>query len=199
MPAHRGLGTHTYAFGRPRGVLRAGSLLTVHKGRDDVTTRWRIWRAALLGSTLVGAAAFGVALVPAAEAEGAAELLDPAYVAASICAPIPARRTELYKPGYQLAAAQAAFATAAATRAPILYDELGTLSYAVTTRAPEAQRYFDQGLRLAFAFNHAEARRAFRQAQAIDPTCAMCYWGEPFALGPNINVPMMPEATAPAC
>ena len=53
-----------------------------------------------------------------------------------------------------------------------------------------AQRYFDQGLRLTYAFNHAEALRAFREAQRLDPDCAMCYWGEAFVLGPNINAPM---------
>ena len=90
-----------------------------------MTTRWRIWRAALLCSTLAGAAAFGATPVPAAEAPGAAQLLDPAYLVANICAPIPARRTELYKPGYQLAAAQAgSTAAAAAERGPVLYDNL---------------------------------------------------------------------------
>jgi tetratricopeptide (TPR) repeat protein len=163
-----------------------------------VTTRWRIRRAALLGSTLAGAATFGATTAQAAEARSAAQLLDPAYMAANICTPIPARRTELYKPGYQLTAAQAGSTAAAATEAPVLYEELGTLSYTVTTRAPGAQRYFDQGLRLAFAFNHAEARRAFRAAQKADPTCAMCYWGEAYVLGPNINYPMMPDAVAPA-
>lgn len=53
-------------------------------------------------------------------------------------------------------------------------------------------------MKLAFAFNHAEALRAFKQAQATDPTCAMCYWGEAYVLGPNINWPMVPEAVAPA-
>src|SRR5690349_20804183 len=62
----------------------------------------------------------------------------------------------------------------------------------------EAQRFFDQGLRLAYGFNHAEARRAFRQAQRLDATCAMCFWGESWVLGPNINVPMDTAANAPA-
>jgi tetratricopeptide (TPR) repeat protein len=53
-------------------------------------------------------------------------------------------------------------------------------------------------LRLAYAFNHEEAARAFRMAQKIDPGCAMCYWGEALVLGPNINMPMDPEAIAPA-
>jgi tetratricopeptide (TPR) repeat protein len=79
-----------------------------------------------------------------------------------------------------------------------LWTNLGTISYPVTTASPEAQRYFDQGLRLAFGFNHAEARRAFRKAQQIDPTCAMCYWGEALVLGPNINAPMEASAAAPA-
>jgi hypothetical protein len=59
-----------------------------------------------------------------------------------------------------------------------------------------AQRYFDQGLRLTYAFNHTEARRAFRQAQRLDPRCALCYWGEALVLGPNINAPMDPTAVA---
>ncbi|ANQ85788.1 hypothetical protein dqs_2759 [Azoarcus olearius] len=79
-----------------------------------------------------------------------------------------------------------------------LYKDLGTLSFKVSTVEPRAQAYFDQGLRLAFAFNHAEAIRAFRAAQQIDPHCAMCYWGEALALGPNINAPMPPEANPPA-
>ena len=70
-----------------------------------------------------------------------------------------------------------------------LYDNLGTLHHAVTA-TPEAQRYFDQGLRLTYAFNHEEAIRAFNEAERIDPKCAMCAWGEAMALGPNINAPM---------
>lgn len=127
------------------------------------------------------------------------KLLDPAYVAQGICKPIPARRTELYKPGFQLAQAAATRTADRITDAgPQLFENLGSLSYPVTTTSELAQRYFDQGLRLAFAFNHAEAARAFKAAQAADPACAMCYWGEAYALGPNINYPMMPEAVAPA-
>ena len=79
-----------------------------------------------------------------------------------------------------------------------LYDNLGTLSFKVGTRNAKAQAYFDQGLRLAFAFNHAEAQRAFQAAQKADPKLAMAWWGEAIVLGPNINAPMMPEAAAPA-
>ena len=81
---------------------------------------------------------------------------------------------------------------------PPLFTDLGDLHVPITTRSPEAQAYFDQGMRLAFAFNHAEARRAFVAAQGFDPDCAMCFWGEALVLGPNINAPMFPEAVAPA-
>jgi len=81
---------------------------------------------------------------------------------------------------------------------PPLWDGLGSISYKVTTSQGEAQRFFDQGLRLGYAFNHDEARRAFRKAQRLDPDCAMCYWGEALVLGPNINLPMQEDAVAPA-
>lgn len=79
-----------------------------------------------------------------------------------------------------------------------LYTNLGDLSYPITTASELAQRYFDQGLRLTYAFNHAEALRAFREAQRHDPNCALCYWGEAFVLGPNINAPMDAAASNPA-
>jgi tetratricopeptide (TPR) repeat protein len=78
--------------------------------------------------------------------------------------------------------------------APPLWDGLGDLHYPITTASPQAQRYFDQGLRLTYAFNHAEARRAFHQAQQLDAACALCYWGEALVLGPNINAPMTADA-----
>ncbi len=89
-------------------------------------------------------------------------------------------------------------APARAADRPPLWRDLGTLSYPVSTRNAAAQRYFDQGLRLSYAFNHAEAIRAFQEAQRLDPNCAMCWWGEALALGPNINAPMAPEANAQA-
>jgi tetratricopeptide (TPR) repeat protein len=81
---------------------------------------------------------------------------------------------------------------------PPLWNGLGTLGYPVSTKSEEAQSYFNQGLRLANNFNHAEARRAFRKAQRLDPDCALCFLFEAMVLGPNINVPMAPEANTPA-
>jgi len=79
-----------------------------------------------------------------------------------------------------------------------LYRNLGALAFNAGTRVAQAQAYFNQGVRLAFAFNHAEAQRAFQAAQRLDPECAMCFWGEALVLGPNINAPMVPEANPPA-
>jgi tetratricopeptide (TPR) repeat protein len=81
---------------------------------------------------------------------------------------------------------------------PWLWDNLGKLTYPISTTNLDAQRFFDQGLRLSYAFNHNEALRAFRKAQKLDPECAMCYWGEAYVLGPNINAPMDEAAVAPA-
>lgn len=82
--------------------------------------------------------------------------------------------------------------------APPLMAGLGETHMQITTTNPRAQAYFDQGLRMLHGFNHAEAARAFREAQRLDPDCAMCFWGEAFALGPNINAPMNPADNAPA-
>lgn len=77
-----------------------------------------------------------------------------------------------------------------------LFDNLGSYARKITTPSPEAQAYFDQGLRLIYAFNHDEAARAFARAIQADAGCAMCYWGAGEALGPNYNMPAMAERWA---
>jgi tetratricopeptide (TPR) repeat protein len=69
-----------------------------------------------------------------------------------------------------------------------LFEGMGTHTHPITVNNTGAQKYFDQGLVLAMAFNHAESIRSFRAAQRLDDNCAMCFWGEALALGPNINV-----------
>jgi tetratricopeptide (TPR) repeat protein len=71
-----------------------------------------------------------------------------------------------------------------------LYNDLGSHRRTVTTRVPLAQQYFDQGLRLVYGFNHAEAIRSFTRATELDPTCAMCWWGIAYAYGPHVNAGM---------
>jgi hypothetical protein len=77
-----------------------------------------------------------------------------------------------------------------------LYDGLGKVHFPITTSSPEAQRYFDQGMGFAYGFNHAAAIASFREAQRLDPNCAMCFWGESLAYGPNINAPLTPDANS---
>jgi hypothetical protein len=105
-----------------------------------------------------------------------------------------ASRTEVPPAEMQAAMPAPAFADSD----PPLWDGLGSLTYKITTSHPQAQVYFDQGLRLTYAFNHGEAQRSFRKAQKLDPACAMCFWGEALVLGPNINLPMQEDAMVPA-
>lgn len=79
-----------------------------------------------------------------------------------------------------------------------LHEGLGRHHFRISTDIPMAQRYFDQGMILMYGFNHAEAARSFQYAQNLDPTCAMCFWGEALVLGPNINAPMNDSAVPQA-
>ena len=77
-----------------------------------------------------------------------------------------------------------------------LFDDLGTHHRAITTRVPAAQQYFDQGLRLLWAFNHDESTRSFAKAAELDPQCAICDWGVALTVGPNYNLPFIVESRA---
>jgi len=79
-----------------------------------------------------------------------------------------------------------------------LYDNLGSHHKPISTSRPLAQQYFDQGLRLVYAFNHEEAVRSFTRGTELDQRCTMCYWGIALALGPNINAEMGHEASVQA-
>lgn len=88
--------------------------------------------------------------------------------------------------------------TGESASAPPLFNDFGDLHRDIGTPVPAAQRYFDQGLRMAYGFNHAAAGRAFAEAARLDPRCAMCMWGQALVLGPNINLPMDPILAAQA-
>jgi tetratricopeptide (TPR) repeat protein len=162
------------------------------------------WKPFVTGCAVIAAISV-VAFASARDPVGAE--FDPVLDNGGVCIPVDRSRSALR---VYLAAAQrkteigpfdrqvvdAPEAGAADELAPQL-EGLGARSYRITTSNRLAQRYFDQGLALAYAFNHAAARRAFRSAQALDPQCAMCFWGEALVLGPNINLPMSP-ADAPA-
>lgn len=89
-----------------------------------------------------------------------------------------------------------ACAGSAQTTAPkpvFLMPRLSSLHHPVSTSKVEAQQFFDQGLRLVYAFNHDEAARSFRRAAELDPHLAMAWWGVALAVGPNYNLPVDPE------
>ena len=71
-----------------------------------------------------------------------------------------------------------------------LFDNLGTMDFPVSTTSELAQKYINQGIILAYGFNHEEAFRSFEEAARLDSNCAMAYWGMAYVLGPNINLPM---------
>jgi tetratricopeptide (TPR) repeat protein len=79
------------------------------------------------------------------------------------------------------------------TPAPALVTNLGTYHRPISSKSKKAQAYFDQGLRLLYAFNHEESQAAFEEAARVDPSCAICFWGAALTLGPNINLPAIPE------
>jgi tetratricopeptide (TPR) repeat protein len=79
-----------------------------------------------------------------------------------------------------------------------LLDGLGDYHFTVTSKHPEVQRWFDQGLMLTYGFNHDAAERSFLKATELDPDCAMCWWGASLVLGPHVNAAMDPQDNADA-
>ena len=78
------------------------------------------------------------------------------------------------------------------------FDNLGPWHRTISTASPQAQRYFDQGMRLLWGFNLEESQRSFEAAVALDSTCASCWWGLAMSLGPHINLGGIPQRTVPA-
>ena len=136
-------------------------------------------------------------LPPTQEAD-ITQLLDPRQMKLTLCGREGEEHGLFFRPAFAMSLAPKAHAAEAAQGEQPLWDNLGRHGYTVTTANPMAQAYFDQGLRLVYGFNHGEAIKSFKMAQKLDPQCAMCSMMEAFALGPNINAPMDPEAVAPA-
>ena len=110
---------------------------------------------------------------------------DPALLADARCLSAPDTRNGLAR---FLGAAQA-YAQTSPDGARLAAGEAGyVVRYPVSTADPKAQDLFDAGLSLVVSFNHEAGIAAFRAAQTADPDCAMCYWGEAFAWGSNINL-----------
>ena len=77
-----------------------------------------------------------------------------------------------------------------------LFEQLGSFHRKTTTSSEQAQAYFDQGMRLLWAFNHDESTRSFAKAAELDRSCALCWWGLALTVGPNYNVPFMAQVRA---
>ena len=107
------------------------------------------------------------------------KLLAYALVLIALCGPIHAQQHTMHNPP--------------PAKKAVLMTGLGDLHHPVSTTNAEAQKFFDQGLRLIFAFNHEEASRSFQRAAELDPKLAMAYWGMAEAIGPNYNDPADPE------
>jgi tetratricopeptide (TPR) repeat protein len=107
---------------------------------------------------------------------------------------IPAARAQTPPPEHKHYEKPAGYDTPAAPGKPVAprLQNLGVHTFKVTTKSRRAQLFVNQGVNLAYGFNHAEAGRAFAEAARLDPECAMAYWGQAFVLGPNINAAMEP-------
>lgn len=119
-----------------------------------------------------------------------------AFTAASLCLAGPAAVADATTASAMLALINSPQICGPADDAPIsgasvadmvMVDGFGTGGFPVDTTNPEAQAWFDYGVKQRWAFQHSESVRAFRKARLLDPTCGMCAWGEAWALGPNLN------------
>jgi len=179
--------TKRFSLGRPGGAASPSDALP-----------GRAFRAIAIGGAAAIAAALGLGWVGLAPSRPVSELGPQDFLALNRAACGPPTRGALRR---GLIAGAGAYAqpmrTAGAKSMPLMAG-LGDESFPIRTQNAMAQAYFDQGLRLLYGFNHGSALASFKAAQAADPQCAMCYWGEAVALGPNINAPMAAEAYAPA-
>ena len=77
-----------------------------------------------------------------------------------------------------------------------LYEGIGAFHRQISSHSADAQRFFDQGMRFLWVFNHDESTRSFARAFELDPSCAMCAWGVALTIGPNYNLPELVESRA---
>ncbi|QIG55090.1 hypothetical protein G6N82_13885 [Altererythrobacter sp. BO-6] len=147
--------------------------------------------AALLTTTGIGGVAMQDGAVQAEKASLAA--LDPTLAGRKACRGIDARAVTLDQRLRLAAAMPVALAAQPGAGSFPLYPAIPESDIGVTGISGEARAYFNQGVALLYGFNHAAAVRSFRKARAYAPECAMCWWGEAYANGLNINAGMSEE------
>lgn len=162
-----------------------------------MTGKLKLMAGAAAGALIFAGVGVGVSTIENGETE-AAPFIHPLALARALCGNGDDAMAQRRRFFVRAATAYADLKAPEIKPSNELNPTLGEISYAVTTNNPEAQAWFNQGLSYTYNFNHGEAINAFRRAQEADPDCAMCYWGEAFAYGPNINAPMPDEAVAPA-
>ena len=138
----------------------------------------------------------GVSEAPSDRAGAGA--FNPSDVRRTLCGPIGSERSVYFRPEVARLLSSAVQASDAVDENVPLLEGLDHRDFPISSDSAEARAYFQQGFALLYGFNHWEAIRAFKQAQKFDPSCAICFWGEAIALGPNINAPMSAEANAKA-
>ncbi|MEO0881679.1 MAG: hypothetical protein AAFY34_03000 [Pseudomonadota bacterium] len=151
----------------------------------------------MVGAAMIIASGVGTLGISTGAGDDHPPFVDPFIMNQAICAPVDgraSRKATFMRLGYAMAQS----ADGVADVEDLQADTIANVAYRVSTSSEEAQDWFNRGLAYTFGFNHAAAIEAFKRAQAADPNCAMCYWGEAFAWGPNINAPMVEEAYAPA-
>lgn len=119
---------------------------------------------------------------------------NPSSYTQLLCGPSGIKRASFFKSSVgSLLVRRASAADADDGNVPLL-EGLDIRDFPISSSNTQAKAYFRQGFSMLYGFNHFEAIRAFKVAQAADPDCAICYWGEAIALGPNINAPMTDDA-----
>ncbi|MEM6412138.1 MAG: hypothetical protein AAF683_11450 [Pseudomonadota bacterium] len=151
----------------------------------------------ITGVAVAALSGIGTLTIPGQEQQNSPPFISPLLMNQAMCSSVDgraSRKATFVRLGY----AMAQDAIVIAELGDLAPDTLEVISYRISTNSEEAQDWFNRGLAYTFGFNHTAAIGAFKQAQAADPQCAMCYWGEAFAWGPNINAPMVEEAVEPA-
>lgn len=162
-------------------------------------------KAALLAAGALVLLPLSAASLAEPTAIGTIDPLSPSALARSNCKPQPGRPDLLVKMNAVMEQRRSETrpfrldgeAGAAPDAMPLLTG-LGTSVLSDERHSPQVRAYLDQGLRLAYGFNHQAAQASFKAAQALDPGCVLCFWGEALVLGPNINAPMEPGAMGQA-
>lgn len=156
-------------------------------------------KTAYLFAASAATLAVGFGSIELAQPDTGVPFINPLDMVRSACGKDPAAAMKRRAYFASIGAAKAALYDEKEAGAPqTRMQPVPGIGYKVTTANEKAQSLFDAGIAHMWNFNHGEAINEFKAAQAEDPNCAMCFWAEAFAWGPNINLPMSEESVAPA-